>query len=70
MQSALVTPVFLSRVGTVITTMASTPPLFVRSPVDVVSRFSTTRSLLNFWPSLSTMALRLFMSLLRCVPLE
>lgn len=69
-QSALVTPAFLSRAVTVITTTASTPPLSARSPVDVVSRFSTTRSLLSFWPSQSTMALRPFMSLLRCAPSE
>lgn len=50
-QSASATPAFLSRAVTVITTTASTQPLSARSPVDVVSRFSTTRSLLNFWPS-------------------
>lgn len=69
MQSASVTPASLSRAVTVITTMASTPPLSARSPVDVASRFSTTRSLLSFWLSQSTTALRLFMSLPRCVPL-
>ena len=68
-QSASVTPASLSRAVTVITITASTPPLSARSPVDVASRFSTTRSLLSFWPSLLTMALRLFMSLLKCVPL-
>uniref|UniRef100_A0A3Q1I1V9 Mothers against decapentaplegic homolog n=1 Tax=Acanthochromis polyacanthus TaxID=80966 RepID=A0A3Q1I1V9_9TELE len=69
-QSASATPAFLSRVVTVTTTMASTPRLFARSPVDVASRFSTTRSLLSFWPSRLTTASRPSMSLLRCVPLE
>lgn len=61
-QSASVIPAFLSRAVTVITTTASTPPLSARSPVDAASRFSTTRSLLSFWPSQSTMALRPCMS--------
>lgn len=69
MQSASATPAFLFRVVTVITTTASTLPLCARSPVDVAWRFSTTKSLLNFWLSRLTMALRPSMSLPRCVQL-
>lgn len=68
--SALVTPAFLSRAATVTTTMAFTPLLSARSPVDVVLRFSITRSSLSFWPSQSTTALRPFTSSPRCVPSE
>lgn len=70
MLSALVTPAFLSRAATVTTTTAFTPLLSARSPVDVVLRFSTTRSSLSFWPSQSTTALRPFTSSPRCVPSE
>lgn len=68
-QSASVTPASLCRAETVITITASIPPLSARSPVDVALRFSTTRSLLSFWHSQSTTALRPCMSSLRCAPL-
>lgn len=67
MQSASVTPAFLSRVVTVITITTSIPPLCARSPVDVALKFLITRNLLSFWLSRWIMALRLYMSSQRCV---
>lgn len=67
-QNVWVTAVSSSRVATVTTTMASIPRLCVRFPVAAAWRFSTTRSLLSCWPSLSIMALRPFMSSPKCAP--
>lgn len=64
--NASVTAVFLCKVGTATTITVSIRPQCAKYLVAAVWRFSIIKSLLNFWHSQWTMALRQCMSLLRC----